>query len=268
MTAILLASFSMVSFALGADLKPPQWGEPRGGLRTRISSDKQQFRAGEPIPIKLEIENIGKEAQEFAVPPVPHFGTLVVLDEAGNRVPFLVGLAQIQQERQKLDAGQSRQLKSCDLAEAYYLRKPGRYTVQLTEGFPSAPFEFEVIANPNASDGDPIGRLLPLIKEHWWLTGGGSGEIQPGRNRPQTTGKIIYLEFSPTGNKRDTGLIWVWLADKQAAEKGDDNSNLPASEYLGKASRWHVYFAATDAAAKAWPTAKDDITKALKAEVK
>jgi hypothetical protein len=128
-----------------------------------------------------------------------------------------------------------------------------------------------VIANPaGATDGDPVGRLLPLLKKHWWLSGGSSkpAKVQPGKNRVETTGRFMAFQFSPTGYKLDTGLIWLWLADQPAAEKPEDESYYPPTEYLGKLSQWHVYIAVTENARKDWPTAKEDIKRALAADPK
>jgi len=269
-TITLLVSLLLPLTTFAADPKPPQWGQPKNGLRTRLIADKQNFRSGEAIPMRLEAENVGNQTREFQRIPVPHYGTLKVLDEAGKDVPFLVGLAQVQVGPNKLDPGHSRQLESFDLAEAYYLRKPGRYTVQSTTEPASAPFEFEVIANPDATDGDAVGRLLPLLKKDWWLNGGSlqPAKVQPGKNRVQTTGRLVSFQFNPTGYKLDSGLVWLWLADEPAAEKPADDSFYPATEYLGKIANWHVYFAITPAAEKDWPTAKEDIAKALKADPK
>ena len=267
--AIFLPALWLISFAFAAEVKPPRWGEARDGLRTRLTAEKQVFRAGEPIPMKLEIENVGEQVKEYGFGPAPTYGTLKVLDQDGKQVAYLVGLAQVQQHREKLEPGKVKEIGAFDLAQAYYLRKPGRYSVQAIYEPASAALEFEVIADPAGNaDGDPVGRLLPLVKEKWWLSGSGEGKIQPGKNRLQTDGRYFLMQFNPTGYKKDSGLIWVWLADKPAAEKENDNSHLPASEYLGKISRWHVYFAASDAALKDWPTASEDISKALKAEAK
>jgi hypothetical protein len=268
---LFLTSFFLAANALAADLKPPQWGEPKDGLRTRVTADKQVFPAGEPIPMRLEIENVGDQVKEFEVPPAPHYGTLSVLDQAGKEIPFLVGLAQNLVPTQKIQPGKSRPLKSFDLAEAYYLRKPGRYTVHATGEIPSAAFEFEVTTNPAAdADGDPIGRLLPLVKKDWWLGGGSSkpSKMQPGKNHQETTGRFMTFLYNPTGNKLDNGVVWLWLADEPAAQKPDDQTHWPASEDLGKVSRWQVYIAVDAAAQKAWPTVKEDIIKALKADPK
>jgi hypothetical protein len=267
-TALILVLLALSTPAFAADLKPPAWGEAKNGLRTRLIADKQTFPAGEPIMITLEMENVGNTATEFAVPHAPEDG-LTVLDAAGKPVPFLLGLGQLQQNRQKIDAGKTLEINAFDLAQAYYLRKPGRYSVQLKSEFASAPFEFEVTANPAAdADGDPIGKLLPLVKKNWWLSGSGAGQIQPGKNHAQVAGRYMNLMFNDTGSKRDTGIIYVWLADEKADQKADDDSHLPAGKYLGKASRWQVYFATDANAEKAWPTAGEDIVKALQADKK
>jgi hypothetical protein len=203
------------------------------------------------------------------VPVLPHFGTLSVKDEKGKDVPYLFGLAQVQQRREKIDVGGSKELDQFDLAQAYYLRKPGKYTVQGIEPPVSGAFEFEVAADARADDGDPVGRLLPLLRKNWWMTGGlSAGAVRPGSNHAEGNGRLILFDYNPTGYKKDAGLVYLYLTNEKAAEKKDVNSSLPASEYLGQAARWHVYATVTENAQKDWPTAKEDIKRALETEPK
>jgi hypothetical protein len=263
--------------------KPPQWGEAKDGLRSRVIADKQSFHAGESIPVRLEIENVGKEAREYQTPAAPYNSTLIVLDEDGQPAPYLGGAAQVMVRTGKLEPGQSKELKSFDLADWYYLRKAGRYTVRWPEEIilhgaaddptpppqntASAPFEFDVIADPKLAnaDGDPIARLLPLMKKSWWLasSNGKPRKLNPGLNHAQVTGRFFALEYHPTGYKKDSGVVWLWLTDEQAAEQVVAGDWPPASKYLGKVDRWHVYIHADDNARRAWANAEEDIKKAL-----
>ena len=250
-----------------AALKPPEWGEPKDGLRTRFSAEKQTFRAGEPIPVKVELENVSDQVKDHSILANPYNHTFSVVDEQRREAPYIGGLAQVQQPRGKLNPGQSSELSSFDLATWFYLRRPGRYTARFPGKPASATFEFDVTADPvlAAADGDPVGRLLPLVKDRWWLSGGSNQptKLQPGANRGQATGRLVSLYYSPTGYKGDSGLVWLWLTDEPAAEQPVTGKYPPSSEYVGKVDRWHVYISVDANARKAWPTAKDDIKKAL-----
>jgi len=76
----------LCSTVFAADLQPGAWGEAKGGVRSRILATQKTYRAGEPIPMKLEIENVGNAVKEIVLPALPHFGTLSVKDEKGKMV--------------------------------------------------------------------------------------------------------------------------------------------------------------------------------------
>ena len=123
----------------------------------------------------------------------------------------------------KLDPGQSAEVKSFDVAEWFYLRQPGRYVLRWQREEPApAPFEFEVTADPvlAAADGDPVGRLLPLLKESWSLTGPPvqATPLNPGGNRAPTTGRVFLLTSGSTKSK-DGSQVWLWLTNEAAADQ-------------------------------------------------
>jgi hypothetical protein len=285
----LQVTLAIDNAAKEASRKPPaepKWSEPKNGLRTRISAEKQSFPAGAAIPLKLEIENVGTLLWKYETPVAPHNNTLIVLDEGGHRVPYLAGLSQVRVRLKELAPGTRDEMKAFDLSESFYLRRPGRYSVRWSGGLvlrgddeapieraqspDTAPFEFDVTENPEAAaDGDPIGRLLPLVKEKWWLTGTGKTEkLHPGGNREEVLGCFVYILYNPTGYKPDSGMVSLWLTEEAAAEQPVAAEWPPASEYLGKVDRWHVYAHIDANGGKAWPAAKDDIKKALAAELK
>jgi hypothetical protein len=252
-------------------LKAPLWGEALDGFRARLSAEKQTFDAGEPIPVRLEVENSGQVDKEYLVPVIPANQTLRVVDERGRDLLPLLDIYQVTvgaSRPENIKAGRSIEIAAFDLGESFYLRRPGRYKV-IGSGKPTpAEFEFEVIPNPAraAADGDPIGRLLPLVKEGWWLGAGpAKSQFRPGSNWSEITGQIARFVKNPPASNGG-GLINICLANERAAEEPVSiESSVPTSEYLGKLDRWHVYWLASDTTVKAWPTAKEDIKKALAA---
>ncbi len=241
---------------------------PPHGLRTRLAAESRVFSAGASIPVTLEVENTGDEVRDYFVPSVSsHESLLRVINEHGEVVPYLGRLFQFQEKATRLEPRQTSQLASFDLSESYYLRRPGRYTVRYNGAPPSAPFEFEVTENQvlAGADGDPVGRLLPLVKERWWLGASSSRTTaQPGRNWSEITGRGLTFVFNPPSTNKDAGHVWLWLAEQPAkALPPDDLSSKPEFESLGKVSWWHVYFLASEIALKEWPTAKEDILQSL-----
>jgi len=260
-----------------------EWGEAKNGVHSRLTSKKQTFRAGEAVPIKIELENIADQAREYQTPGAPHNHSLIVVDEDGNDVPYLGGWSQVMVRPLSLAPGECREISSFDLAESFYLRRPGRYSVKWPGEFilhiddnkeppvspASAPLEFDIVADELASaDGDPVGRLLPLVQDKWVLAGGSSqpAKLNPGGNHSEVEGRLLDFQYNPTGYKVDAGIIWLWLTSEAANEQPATNDWPPVSEYLGKIDRWHVYYYASPNAARAWPNAKDEIMVVLGSE--
>ena len=121
------------------------------------------------------------------------------------------------------------------------------------------------------ADGDPVGRLRPLVKKGWWL-GAGPGKpakFQPGSNHGETIGRGMTFVFNGPKWKDDAGLINLWLADKpRARAAGEPRIVFAADRISRQASGWHVYYLASEKALAAWPTAKEEIKQALSAESK
>jgi hypothetical protein len=279
--ASALAASALFSALLLADDQAPTskidtplpWGATKDGLRTRLVAAQRTFAAGKSIPMQLQIENRGDEPKEFYIQPIPNNESLLtVVDERRKPVPYLGRLFQFLERPISLRPGEARTLAEFDLASCYYLRRPGRYTARFPGDQPSAAFEFDVLPNEAlaATDGDPVGRLLPLVKEKWWLGAGEpQTELQPGANWDKVPGRIIWFVFNPPQHKDDSGMIWICLADRAAPAlppQSYESSSQPSSQYWNKLARWHVYVNASQIALNAWPTARQDITKALATE--
>jgi len=207
---------------------------------------------------------------------------LIVRDDQGHGVPYLGSPAQVGVQPITIASHQDVAMKPFDLAQWYYLRRPGKYTVswpgERPLNFPgeipnaslaaTPDFQFEVAPNPAAAaDGDPVGLLLPLVKKDWyfWAPLMDTGKLHPGGNRQEVVGRVFTFEYPSTNEKGPR--IWLWLTDQPAAEQPNVAEEPPPSEYIGKVSRWYVYFYRSASGVKAWPTAKQDITRALSREV-
>lgn len=246
-------------------------GQPVNGLRSRLVSDGRSFRAGHPIPVSFELANVGKEAATVGRHSITASMGLAVTDAAGKDVPFLPGPAGVMSRETKIDAGETMAIESFDLEKWFYLRKPGKYAVSVREdsGYPpTGKLEFEVTPDPaGGADGDPIGRLLPLVKDRprWLLTTPpkAPGMVRPGRNRAEVSGRLVA--FQEREAKRNGKLAWFWLTEQPAAEEAAAASVTwpPETQALGRVGRWHVYAHVPKAALDDWPTVVEEVKRAL-----
>ncbi len=282
--------------ALAAGPKPPSaadaagWGPAADGLQTRLRAEGKTFRAGHPIPMKLEIRNAGNRLQRYHVPQVAINGRITVTDAQGKPVPYVGGSAQTMNPLAELAPGAAEVLDTFDLAAYYYLRQPGRYTATWpgagawgAMGLPgldeaaeeadvaipaSNTVAFEVLPDPAAAaDGDPVGRLLPLAKNQWSIDAMPSDEptLRPGGNWGRVPGRQFMFLHCPTHLKDDMALVWVWVTKEKAppAEAASDERSERPSEYVGSSPVGHVYVHVPAKALQRWPTAKADILRAL-----
>jgi hypothetical protein len=142
------------------------WGKAQGGLRMRLSSKRKRFYVGHPIPITVEVENVGDRTVHYHVPQVFINGRIRVLDAGGEAVPYIGGSAQTMNPLLALEPGERRGLQADDLARFHFLARPGRYAARFpgarawgawpeagleTEDPPipqSNTFQFEVLPEP------------------------------------------------------------------------------------------------------------------------
>jgi beta-lactamase regulating signal transducer with metallopeptidase domain len=266
------------------------WGEAANGLRTRVVAEQREFRAGEPIRMRIEVTNVSDQAITFQMPVAPYMngymGGVIVRDANSNVAPAIGGGGQFLVFGTNIAAGAALQLHWFDLTDCYYLRHPGSYSAQFRAGRPpmqssgssiqalplSGKFEFEVVSDAAADDdGDPVGRLLPILPEKWWLRsfGNQAGPLRPGGNREEVTGRALLLGDGVGDRMTSEGrAIWLWLTGQRALEQeARAGDTTPSSEYLGRAGRFFVYIHTNDNALKDWPTAEEDILTALQATV-
>ena len=249
-------------------------GEPVNGVRSRLAAEGKSFRAGHPIPMSFEVQNVGKEETNFGQHSITASGGLMVIDAEGKEVPFLGGPAGVMVRPTPIGPGQKVVVESFDLERWFYLRKPGKYAVLVRENrtYPATgKLEFEVTPDPKGTaDGDPVGRLLPLTKgkEKWVLVTPARAEerVRPGKNRKEVPGRAVI--FQGPDAKRDGKIVWFWLTEEPAAEEpaAPRSAWPPDTSEIGKVGRWHVYVHAPRAALEEWPTVLEEVKGALGTE--
>jgi len=278
--------------------KDVPWGEPDGGLQTRLRADAKVFAAGEPILVTVEVRNLAKKTLHYHMPQVAINGRIEVKDAAGRRVPYVYGSAQTMNPLQSLELGQERVLDAVDLADYYFLRKPGTYTARwpgakawgaMTAAFEGMPkpqpdtdlpltntFGFRVLSSDRVTPFDlALGVLLESCPKEWLICAA-PPVSRLGRPGPQWSrvpcrsyrlehrdmyrdGRLDRLQIHP---------ITLHLALEKAVEEPwdlDMEEEKRRTEYIGRGPLGHVYLEPIhQSAIKHWPSVGADIARCMK----
>lgn len=244
------------------------WSE--SDLKWRLSLEKDVIADRSPINVTLNVENVGQQSQQYGRHAVSASRYEVrVFDRYGRAAPYVGGHSQVREHRDTLAAGKTATIESFDVAQKYYLRRPGKYTVCYVNvnGGQSNAVEFEVTRRPNApDDGNLVGRLLPLVHNKWDLSTamGSPGKVHPGSNFEEVVGHQVVFRDMHSSSIRDIALIWFWFTEEKSPPlDGEPAAYPPPSEYHGKFDRWHVYAHIPEKSLQRWPTILDDVKRAL-----
>src|SRR5690606_19136340 len=103
-------------------------GQPEHDLKSIFSSAGTEFESGQSIPVKLQLQNIGQQVREYEQHSLSRSGFEIrVFDQFGGPVPYLGGPSQLPAAVRNLIPGETVLIEEFDLAQFYYLRKPGTY---------------------------------------------------------------------------------------------------------------------------------------------
>lgn len=279
----------------GSEVADVPWGQAKGGLQTRIVSSRNRSYVGRPLPMKVELRNVGKQTIHYLKPQVSVNGWIDVRDSQGKPVRYVAGSCRTLNPMVPIRPGETAVLDEFDLECAYFLLKPGKYTAQwpgckawgspLGRGKPLEPdipatntVSFEIVP---AAERNSIGETMTILEEEcprdWAFEHGRWSRVSP-RPGPQWSrvpcssyqfSRYDRCDCGPTTTKGPMHTVSVWLAREKAVEEPwhiDDEKTRP-SEYLGETPFGHLYVEAGDPnLSRHWPTAKSDIAQWLKAK--
>jgi hypothetical protein len=185
------------------------WSKVPGSLQARLTAPARKFASGKPIPIRLELCNVGGEPVRYHNGATYIVGGIQVIGPDGRELPWkapasirsyawmldmalgLVDVRELGLEGPVWTVGSTGppippdkrvKLDEFNLASSYHMRKPGRYKVKYRghaghgDGAPSMPpsptFEIEVGADRiSQTDGDPVGKILSALPDDWKFSG-------------------------------------------------------------------------------------------------
>jgi len=224
-----------------------------GELRARLTLLDAQPALGQPVRLRLELTNTGKERITYQAAHLPVSDALEVWGPDGRRARYVYGSVQVGEEWINLDPGRTAALfDGFDLAEHYHLAHSGRYRVQFSgqalelSGKTSAPLsnvlEIELRPGRRPRATEVVERLLPVVPKGWEVT----RMVGPGR--------IEVLLSGLVRSKQDQARFSVWLADSQPAAE---------ARPWGRTEWGKLWVAMNAKARKAWPAHRRAITGAL-----
>lgn len=236
-----------------------EWGPVQKGVRTRLVPHSVQFVLGKPIKFRLEMKNVGEATVGYDKQHAD-IDTMLIKGPDGQVVPYIMEPVSTAGSPKPLRPGKMVILfEEIDVAEQYYIAKPGRYTVQFRGTLggppgmpftivpfpPSNPVTIEVLPNEDAvSDGDFVPKLLSILPARWYFIAGPYAYVQEKEVRPEgrspVKGVHASMFYSPTDRKGDDVWVEVWQTRRESAVSGQKKAG-PASEYLGKNPWGHVY---------------------------
>jgi hypothetical protein len=252
-------------------------------LATMVVAEKQTVRLGDPVKVSVTASNQGSQVVE-ADRSATAFDVFEVTDPDGHVLPYVGFDGQVVGGRGlRVQPSSTVKVKEAmDLTDSYIFQKAGRYSIRfkggggLMDSFPIAvTFTNQFHRGDTGLSGSSVitvdilpgqlsefdrlrVRLLPLCTNGWSLAMDGRGEVTPF-GRAGTDGLALHL----CAGHMQGQAVEVWLAKTEA--KIDHNQKAhSSSQYLGRALGLYVYVAVAENAPRLWPTATEDISRALK----
>jgi hypothetical protein len=244
-------------------------------LLTEVIPAKQTVQLGNPIVVSLSVTN--RTAQTaFVSRNATVFGGFEVIDPDGKRLPYIGVIGQISDSKTNVQPHSAIIAGTLDLTDKYLFQKPGLYSIRFSAGPSDSTAtnlwldrsDFNMAQKPPNSKAITIqvnpGRLseiddifvslLPVCPNGWNLSKGFRWEIGP-------FGRGFSIDFMRDPMQRESVYLWF------TKEEVKPNQQPPFKmEYLGKARGQLVYGSVGTNAPALWPTAIEDISRALKIE--
>lgn len=224
-----------------------------GALRARLTLQDARPALGQPVRLRLELINEGRERIIYQAAHLPFSDVLEVWRPDGRPAPHVYGSHQTGDQDLPLDPGRTAVLlDGFDLAEHYHLPESGRYrvrfrgdTLELANRVPaptSNVLEIELGPGRRSPATEVVERLLPVLPKGWEL----ARSVRPGKIEVWLTGLVR--------SKQDQARVELSLADRQPARR---------DRAWGR-TRWGLLWVMVSPKAReAWPAHRRDIIGAL-----
>ena len=242
------------------DTSNPQGNAP---LATVLAVKNGTFRLGDPIVISVSATNASPESAQVDKSATA-FNCFEVIDPDGQEMPYVGFDGQVQMQPTLVQPFSTVTIGAAvDLTDKYVVRKAGRYVLRFI-GAPRARLAASPVINieiapGQLSDVDQADlSLMSVLPKGWRLVKhAGEGDLAlPGRTR--VTGKSLHLCHNHMQGEA------VYLYFTQAEAKADLTRNpIPESKFLGRVRSLFSYAKVDKNAPQLWPTAIEDISRAL-----
>jgi len=225
-------------------------------MATQVVAEKQTVRLGDPIIVSLSVSNQTQQVKEMDG-NARVFGTFEITDPDGKTLPYVGWVAQIMVNTVAVQPGSTvTNAGTWDLTGEYLFQKAGRYSIRFSGGFGlsnSPAIAVEVTAGRLSEIDEIVASLLPVCPKGWYLE-----KVPRMLSRPFGPGFGLQLYHNPM--QRET--VDLWFSKEEV--KVDPNQQ-PRFEmvYLGHARGQLVYGSVGTNAPALWPTAIEDISRAL-----
>ena len=220
-------------------------------------SKKQTVRLGDPIIVSVTVSNQAPQVEDVDL-NATEWGSFEVTDPDGKTLPYVGPLYQVMVNKAAVQPHSTVTIKDAlDLTDKYLFQKAGRYSILLRGnriGFSDSPaIAIEVTAGRLSEIDDVFVSLLPVCPNGWYLSKGLHGVVEP-------FGRGFAINFTRHPMQRE--IVGLWFAKEEV--KVDPNQQPPFKmEYLGHTRGQFVFGSVDENAPALWPTAFEDISRAL-----
>jgi hypothetical protein len=246
-------------------------------ISTLLVATKARVQLGDPIEVSLSVKNQG-DSEQAVDKSATAFACFDVTDEEGQPVPYVGFIGQVMANPVRVEPSATVPIaEKLDLTEKYLFQKPGRYTIRFNGSLAFAGFSSAVgpvtgipSSNPILVDLRPgqlggldriVARLLPACPKGWGIQKSGRGENEAAPSgRARVRGYSIYIYRGAMLGE----TVSLWLTKTEAPITPGQDAQ--AGQYLGRTRGLQVYAALGPKAEGVWPTALEDISRALQIE--
>lgn len=230
-------------------------GTSQFSLAAQVVAKKQTVRLGDPIIVSVTVSNQAPQVKEVDLNATA-WGCFEVTDPDGKTLPYVGAIYQVRANTAAVQPHSTVTINDAlDLTDKYLFQKAGRYSIRFRElGFSDSPaIAIEVTAGRLSEIDDVFVSLLPVCPNGWYLSKSLHVVVEP-------FGPGFALNFMRNPMQGET--VDLWFTKEEA--NVDPNQQPPFKmQYLGHARGQFVYGSVGENTPALWPTAIEDISRAL-----